>query len=198
MANTEDGSLLLVFQESRKNAQRLSAANAPELVSSSSSSLNLRKLVDVERVADDIVQGRCAITALRELHAIKEREDQAFPRLQYIAACSLMALSYGPLFADSGVYELLAATVIAPVVAAIEVFAPWRLKRYSLSMEIVVAFCASFLASSVHLLVAKINVINVVLSAIVFHLPGLGVTTAVMDVGFGNAHIGAGELRVES
>lgn len=78
IANTEDGSLLLVFQETNEVGGRnlVSTTTAPEVVASTSSSLNLRKLVDVERVADDIVQGKCAISALRELQKIKDRQDQ--------------------------------------------------------------------------------------------------------------------------
>ena len=166
-----------------------------ELVVACDNSLNLAKMVACEGVADNVMRGQCCYRALFDLKAIHDRAAAPWPDWLYIPASAGMAAAYSPLFSGAGRSEFLASIVVGGLVAAAEHFAPARVSRGAgMGMELVCAFLAALLAGLVSACIAPINVMNVVLSGIVFHLRGLGITSAIMDIQHGSAHIGAGHL----
>ncbi|KNC76365.1 hypothetical protein SARC_11128 [Sphaeroforma arctica JP610] len=195
LSHTSSGALLILFCEEkvfvdRPDGDKDANREYVELVPAGNKDVNLAKMVDVEKVADSIINGQSCRTALKRLIEIRHAPDTPWPKWAYIPAAVGFVVGYGPLYNGAGVYETLCAALVTLIVSSLEVY--WSVfHRVGLGKQMLVAFLAASGVAIFHIYIQQINVMNAIMTSLTCHLPGLALTNALTHVVFGYNHVGA-------
>lgn len=152
--------------------------------------VNLRRLVDVNVVADSVYRDRATV-------------DEGYARLATFDPEPLRptAVTFGFAFASASVAAMLrarpidiaAAALLGMMGGALLVWARRREERRP-AVEALASFLVSFLATLASAFVAPLSLSSVTLAGIVVFLPGLSLTTAVTELA--SQHLVAGSARL--
>lgn len=154
--------------------------------------INLRRLAEVDAIAEQVYAGTLGIEsgldALRALRSGLSRRAETMRVLSFGICSAAVAVLFKGSLGDVVLAGSLGLMIglMASLVMRFPAFAP--------SFEAVAAFVAMFAASLVGAVVAPVNVNSVVVAAIIVLLPGLALTTAVVELS--TQHLVAGSVRL--
>lgn len=153
--------------------------------------LNLRRLVEVDAIAEQVFTGELNIeSGLHALHAVRShlsRRAEALRVLSFGISSAAVAVLFKGVLADvvlAGILGLMIGLMVSLVM---------RRPALGPSFEAMAAFAAMFVASLVASLVVPVNVNTVLIAAIIVLLPGLTLTSAVVELS--TQHLVAGSVR---
>ncbi len=153
--------------------------------------LNLRRLVEVDAIAERVFSGELNIeSGLRALHAVHSgltRRAEIMRVLSFGISSAAVAVLFKGVLADvvlAGALGLLIG-LMASVVMRRPTLGP--------AFEAMAAFVAMFIATLVSAWLQPVNVNTVVMAAIIVLLPGLTLTSAVVELS--TQHLVAGSVR---
>ncbi|MHC1480183.1 threonine/serine exporter family protein [Frateuria aurantia] len=154
--------------------------------------VDLRRLCEADRIADQVVAGRMALReGMRQLQLLAEPD--AWPaRLAIIGSYGLAASSVAALLMRSGWADLITAGLVGLMIGTITVLAGSRPRLFAAS-EAVCALLASLVATLVSAWVAPLSLRSVVLAGLIILMPGMALTTAVREIS--SQHLVAGVAR---
>lgn len=154
--------------------------------------VNLRRLSEVDAIADQVIDGALDIAQganlLRNIHRQRNVRNRVYTSVSYgIAAAAVAAILH------SSWNDIAVAAVIGVLIGAIALASEGR-PRLAASFEAVSALVATLIATAVAAYLLPLNVKAVVLSALIVLLPGLSLTTAVRELS--TQHLASGVARL--
>lgn len=182
--------IILSFSDRARGENAL--AELTQVIRMSPGEVNLRRLCEVDEIADLVTDGSLDIAAgAQRLRAIRQRRDNRNR--------SLTAASFG--IASAAVAAILHASwpdiavagVNGVVIGVLALFCEAR-PRFSASFEAISALLATFIASAASVWWRPLGVKSVVLASLIVLLPGLSLTTAVRELS--TQHLASGVARL--
>ncbi len=182
--------IIISFADGDNDKDRL--AEITQVIRLSPGDTDLRHLVEVNEIADNVIGGRLNIEeGFHLLHTLSDRigrRGRALEILCYgIVSAALAALLRGA-WAD-----LLAAGAIGLIVGMLASISANR-PRLRNSLEAICALLATFLATIISLYVTPLTLKSVVLASLIVLLPGMQLTTAVRELS--TQHLVSGVARL--
>lgn len=154
--------------------------------------VNLRRLCQVDEIADREYPDEAALArGLDELRALRSGLSTRAASMQ-VASFGIVGGTVAALIKGSWA-DVAAATTIGILIGLLALIAERR-PNFAPSFEAVAAFVAMFLASVVAATLQPIDVRNVLIAAIIVLMPGLTLTTAMVELS--TQHLVAGSVRL--
>jgi uncharacterized membrane protein YjjP (DUF1212 family) len=154
--------------------------------------INLRRLAEVDAIAEQVYAGTLGIesglAALRAVRSGLSRRAEFMRVFSFGISSAAVAVLFKGALADAvlaGGLGLMIGLMTSLVI---------RVPAFGPPFEAVAAFVAMFAASLIAAMVAPVNVNTVVVAAIIVLLPGLALTTAVVELS--TQHLVAGSVRL--
>jgi len=155
-------------------------------------SLSLSKLVDVCAVSEHILHGLCSpVEGLAQLQAITRRQP-LYTRWTVIPAMGICCFMYGPLF-NGGWVECTVAGFAGLLIGCMELYSDNN-AAVSRGHDLLAGLIASVCAVLTHSYIVKINLLAATFAGIVWCLPGLRITMAMLDLSTGNPVTGTAKF----
>ncbi len=153
--------------------------------------VNLRRLSETDDIAERVYHGQLDVAqGLKLLQNLRAGLSPRGEALQ--VACFAIASTTVSVLLGGSVADVLSATGLGLLIGLLGTLAG-RIESFAPSFELVAAFVATFGASLVAAQWAAINVRSVVIAALIVLLPGLMLTTAVVELS--TRHLVAGSVR---
>lgn len=154
--------------------------------------VNLKRLCQVDAIADRVYNDELDIArGLEELRALRSGMSSRAASLQ-VASFGIVGGTVAALIKGSWA-DVAAAATIGILIGLLALIAERR-PNFAPSFEAVAAFVAMFLASLVAATLQPIDVRNVLIAAIIVLMPGLTLTTAMVELS--TQHLVAGSVRL--
>lgn len=154
--------------------------------------VNLRRLSETDDIAERVFHGQLDVAQglklLQNLRSGLSRKAEVLQVLCFAIASTTVSVLLGGAMGD-----VLTATCFGLIIGLLGTLAG-RIESFAASFELVAAFIATFGASLVAAHWAAINVRSVVIAALIVLLPGLMLTTAVVELS--SRHLVAGSVRL--
>jgi len=154
--------------------------------------VNLRRLSETDEIAERVFEGQLEVDQglklLQNLRAGLSRKGESLQVLCFAIASTTVSVLLGGSIAD-----VAASTGLGFLIGLLSALAG-RKEGFAPSFELVAAFVATFGAALIASHVAAINLRSVVIAAVIVLLPGLMLTTAVVELT--TKHLVAGSVRL--
>jgi len=181
--------LILSFSDERSDANSL--AEFTQVMRLSPGDIDLRHLVEVNEIADDVIAGKLNIDeGFHLLHTIRDRIGRR-GRILEVVCYGLVSGALAALL-HSGWPDVAAAGAIGLVVGAMATISENR-PRLRNALEAICALAATFLATLISLYVTPLTLKSVVLASLIVLLPGMSLTTAARELS--TQHLVSGTAR---
>lgn len=142
--------------------------------------IDLRALVQLDRVADDVIAGVLTVEQAWETMDALDRVPMPGARLQVVGAFGLAAAAVAGLL-GTGWLDIAVALVIGLIIGWLAVLSASR-PNLSAASEAVAALIATTLATAFAHFVAPISLQTVIVASLIVLMPGLTLTTAVTEL----------------
>ncbi|MBP7549010.1 MAG: threonine/serine exporter family protein [Gemmatimonadaceae bacterium] len=142
--------------------------------------VDLRALVQLDRIAEEVIGGRRTVEQAWETMRALDRADRPGDRLQVIGAFGLASGAVAGLL-GTGWLDIVVALVLGLVIGWLAVLSATR-PHLAAASEAVAAIVATTLATAFAHFVAPISLQTVIVSALIVLMPGLSLTTAVTEL----------------
>lgn len=167
-------------------------AEVTQVIRLSPGEVNLRRLCEVDRIADDVTDGVIDLaTGARQLREIRQRRDsrnRGLTALSYgIASAAVAAILH------AGWADLFVAGLIGVVIGALALVCEGR-PRLAASFEAISAMIATVIATMASEWWHPLGVKSAVLASLIVLLPGMSLTTAVRELS--TQHLASGAARM--
>ena len=163
-----------------------------QLVRIDPGSVNLSKLLDLDRVAGAVAGGRMTPTdGLRQVREIDDRPPR-YRGLLVAVAFGILAAATSRFF-HAGINEIWASAVAGLIAGALAMGMP-RLPRLARLYELVASFCVTLWVSALHPLGTPVTPFVVILSGLIVLVPGLTLTVAVSELATQNLVSGTARM----
>ena len=142
--------------------------------------VDLRALVQLDRIAEEVIGGRRTVEQAWETMRALDRADRPGERLQVIGAFGLASGAVAGLL-GTGWLDIGVALVLGVIIGWLAVLSATR-PHLAAASEAVAAIVATTLATAFAHFVAPISLQTVIVSALIVLMPGLSLTTAVTEL----------------
>lgn len=154
--------------------------------------LSLSKMVDICAVSERMLHGFVApVEGLAQLQVVMRRTS-LYPSWWTVPALGLICFCYAPLFSCDWVGSTLAA-VVGLLIGLLEMYSENH-AHVARGHDLLSGLLAGVLAMVCHVYIAKINLLGSILAGIVWCLPGLRITLAMLDLSTGNPVTGTAKF----
>jgi uncharacterized membrane protein YjjP (DUF1212 family) len=143
-------------------------------------SIDLRALVQLDRIADDVIAGTLSVEKAWETMRALDRRPQQGAALQVIGAFGLASAAVAGLL-GTGWLDIAVAGVLGLIIGWLSVLSASR-PHLSAASEAVAAIVATTLATAFAHFVAPISLQTVIVAALIVLMPGLTLSTAVTEL----------------
>lgn len=181
--------LILSFSDGREDTGSL--AEFTQVMRLSPGDIDLRRLVEVNEIADDVIAGRLNIEqGFGRLHAIGDSLTERASTLE-IGCYGLVSAALAALLHSSWT-DIVATCVIGIVVGMIASVSA-RSTRLRNALEAICAMLVTLMATLISLYVTPLTMKSVVLASLIVLLPGMSLTTAARELS--TQHLVSGTAR---
>ena len=142
--------------------------------------VDLRALVQLDRIAEEVIGGRRTVEQAWETMRALDRADRPGERLQVIGAFGLASGAVAGLL-GTGWLDIGVALVLGVIIGWLAELSATR-PHLAAASEAVAAIVATTLATAFAHFVAPISLQTVIVSALIVLMPGLSLTTAVTEL----------------
>ncbi len=181
--------LIVSFAEGRDARRGL--ADITQVMRLPPGELDLRRLAEVNEIADDVIAGKFDIAeGSRRLHAIREGRGPRARALE-VACYGVVSAALAALL--HGAWVDVAAAAGIGIVVGLVVDVGGARARLRTSIEALCALLATLLATLASLYITPLNLKSVVLASLIVLLPGMSLTTAARELS--TEHLVSGAAR---
>ncbi|MGY0505546.1 threonine/serine ThrE exporter family protein [Luteimonas sp. e5] len=153
---------------------------------------DLSLLVDVDRIAEDVVAGRCGVAEGHAALKRRTRQPTARWRLVQVLGFAMVAGGIGALLRLPWL-DIATAAGSGLLIGLLDQFSR-RHAHLREAMEAVAALLAGIIAVTVAHFVGPLNLNTVIIASVIVFLPGLALTNAISELT--GQHLGAGSARM--
>lgn len=182
--------IILSFADAARGDNAL--AEATQVIRLSPGDVNLRRMCEVDEIADQVIDGRLDIEAgsrrLREIQQRRDTRNRAFTALSFGIASGAVAAILHAAWADVAV-----AGLIGVIIGMLALASEGR-PRLAASFEAISALLATLIATAASVWWQPLGVKSVVLASLIVLLPGMSLTTAVRELS--TQHLASGVARL--
>ena len=155
--------------------------------------VNLKRLCQVDGIADQVIDGRLDLdTGRQRLREFSHAQRSAAYRAWLVASYGISSGSIAAIL-HTGWFGVAVATLIGFVIGLIYLFSMGR-PALAAAAEALAALLATLIATGIAAFVAPLSVRSVVISSLIVLIPGMSLTTAVRELS--SQHLISGTARM--